>query len=164
MRYAGLPSLIFHLATLTSTGGTQWSYETEPALFIAAYVLYVYSKENTSWPTATFRSTPFTKNPGLLLLVLAVLNCPREMRKHSLVGNWLRFTGQAECVRPAVTNSLHCHPGSIVRIVTQNQTHTRGRRLIGCTLEHFYPPLHMTTEIANLWYFPHKALYTHPGF
>ena len=66
------------------------------------------------------------------------------MRKHSLVGTWLGFTGQAECIRPVVTNGLHCHPGSIVPIVTQNQTHTRGRRLIGCTLERFHPPLHMT--------------------
>lgn len=66
------------------------------------------------------------------------------MRKHSLVGTWLGFTGQPECIRPVVTNSLHCHPGSIVPIVTQNQTHTRGRRLIGCTLERFHPPLHMT--------------------
>lgn len=76
------------------------------------------------------------------LLLPAVL--PWGMRKRSLVGTWLGFTGPAECIRPVVTNGLHCHPGSIVPIVTRNQTHTRGRRLIGCTLECFHPPLHMT--------------------
>lgn len=86
--------------------------------------------------------------PGLLF------RPPRGgMRKRSPCGNptgtrW----GPAECARPVVTNRLHCRrPGAIVPIVTRHQTHTRGRRLIGCTLECFHPPPHMTEcpEIAG---------------
>lgn len=82
--------------------------------------------------------------------------------EEALMGTWLGFTGQAEFIQPVVTNSLYCHPSSIVLIVTRNQTHTRGRRLIGCTLECFHPPLHMT-EYWNSqhWYLLHKALYPH---
>lgn len=74
----------------------------------------------------------------------SVFKLPWGMRKHSLVGTWVQFIGWPECIRPVVTNGLHCHCSSIVLIVTQNQTHTRRRRLIGCTLECFHPPLHMT--------------------
>lgn len=120
----------------------------------ASYVLlclyrYSYSKLHVSYSKdtliASFDKIMELSNPPWLPcspLLPPVFKLPHGLRKHSLVGTWLGFTGQAECIQPVVTNSLHCHPGSIVPIVTQNQTHTRGRRLIGCTLECFHPPLH----------------------
>lgn len=81
----------------------------------------------------TFKESQFS-----LLSFFSRLELSQWMRKLSLVGTGIH------CFQPVVTNGSHCHPISIVPIVTQNQTHRRGRRLIGCTLQCFHPPLHMT--------------------